>query len=114
MPRLRAKHLQHRVDIRRIVGEGSEGPLFSNWEPDVPAYVEQKARKIIDRRSTSPTADTEIISETFVVLLTVNDVLPGSEVRVWKGTPRERTSEVATSALFDYRRTPSHVEAYLV
>ncbi len=114
MPRLQKRHLPHRVSIRHLIGEGNDGKEFSDWQHDVPAYVEQKSRKIIDRRSTSTTSGTEITTDTFVVLLPENDALPGAEVQVWAGTPRERTSEVAASNKFDYRRTPSHVEAYLV
>jgi len=69
MARLRKKHLPHHVTLTRVVGEGSEGETWSAPEPDVPAYVEQKTRLVVDRRSTSPTAGQQITSTTFVVLL---------------------------------------------
>lgn len=113
MPRLRKKHLPHTVDIERMTGAGPEG---ETWETVTgrPAYVEQKSRLVVDRRSTSPTAGQEITSTTFVVLLPEDDAAPGSLVTVWKGTPRERTSAVIDSAYFDYKpKTPNHVELYL-
>lgn len=113
MPRLRKKHLPHRVTITRLTGEGAEGQSWATPEPAVPAYVEQKSKLVVDRRSTSETANKEIIADTFVVLLTSDDTLPGSKITVWEGTPREREAEVVTSALLDYKGTPSHVEAWL-
>lgn len=113
MPRLRKKHLPHTVDIERMTGAGPEG---ETWETvtDRPAYVEQKSRLVVDRRSTSATAGQEITSTTFVALLLEDDAAPGSLVTVWKGTPRERTSAVIDSAYFDYKpETPNHVELYL-
>jgi len=114
MPRLRAKHLPDRVLIERLTGEGAEGDVWVKDPTPVPAYVEQKTRLRVDRRSTSETSGQEVQASTFVVLLTTNDVLPRSRVTVHAGTPRERTSEVIDSALFHYNaRTPNHVEAYL-
>ncbi|WP_120338128.1 hypothetical protein [Cryobacterium soli] len=113
MARLKAKHLPHRIDITRLTGEGAEGPVWA--APDLlrPAYVEQKSKLIVDRRSTSSTAGAEVTSSEFIVILTEDDVLPGSQVTVYKGTPRERTADVLSSAFFDYPRTPSHVEIWL-
>jgi hypothetical protein len=112
MPRLRKKHLPHTVTIVRLAGEGSEGTTWA--EPvTAPAYVEQKSRLVVDRRSTSPTAGQEITSTAFVVLLVADDTLPRSRVTVWAGTPREHEAEVLNSALFDYKGTPNHVELYL-
>lgn len=110
--RLRAKHLPHRVTITRFLGDGPEGDVWADEEPDVPAYVEQKARLKVDRRSTSPTSGQEITASTLIVLLTKDDVLPRSKVTVFPGTPRERTSEVVNSEFYDYPRTPSHVEVF--
>lgn len=113
MARLRANHLPHRVTIRPHEGDGAEGDLWGDARTDRPAYVEQRSRLVVDRRSTSPTSGQEVTSTAFVVLLIEDDTLPRSEVTVWPGTPRERTSEVIDSALFEYRGTPSHVELYL-
>lgn len=114
MARLKAKHLPHRVDIVRLLGEGAEGETWSDPDTDRPAYVEAKARLVVDRRTTSSTNGQEITSSMFVVLLPTDDVLPRSTVTVFKGTPRERTAEVIDSAWFDYNaKTPNHVELYL-
>lgn len=114
MPRLRRKHLPHLVNVTPFLGDGAEGPVYGPKVTGVPAYVEQKSRLVVDRRAASPSAGTEIVSSTRVVLLPDNDVLPSSLVTVWPGTPRERTSEVVASALGMYSaRTPNHVEADL-
>lgn len=113
MARLRAKHLPHRVTIRPHEGDGAEGDIWGDARNGRPAYVEQRSRLVVDRRSTSPTSGQEVTSTAFVVLLIEDDTLPRSQVTVWPGTPRERTSEVIDSALFEYRGTPSHVELYL-
>ena len=113
MARLRAKHLPHKVTIRPHEGDGAEGDVWGDPRADRPAYVEQRTRLVVDRRSTSPTSGQEVTSTTFVVLLVEDDTLPRSQVTVWPGTPRERTSEVIDSAYFDYAGTPSHVELYL-
>lgn len=109
MPRLRAKHLPHTVSISRFVGETAEGETWADAVA-VPAYVEQKTRLVVDRRSPSPTAGQEVTSTTRVFVLPDADCIPRSRVTVWGGTPRERTSEVITSAFYDYRGTPNHVE----
>ncbi|GAA1915296.1 hypothetical protein GCM10009775_04670 [Microbacterium aoyamense] len=114
MPRLRRKHLPHRVTVTPFLGDGAEGDLWGAPIPDVPAYAEQKSRLKVDRRSTSATSGQEITSSTTVVLLPEHDLRPRTKVTVWKGTPRERTSEVIDSALGMYNhRTPNHVELYL-
>lgn len=113
MARLRKKHLPHRVDIVRFAGDGPEGDVWADPVTDRPAYVEQKSRLVVDRRTTSPTSGQEVTSTTFVVVLLADDVNPRTKVTVWKGTPRERTSEVIDSAYFEYRGTPSHVELWL-
>ncbi len=113
MARLRAKHLPHHVTVTRLTGEGSEGITYAAPVTNVPAYVEQKARLVVDRRSSSPTANTEITASTFIVLLTEDDVLPASKVTVWPGTDREREAEVIDSSMFSYPRTPSHIELFL-
>lgn len=112
MTRLRKKHLPHQVTIQILEGEGAEGETWTT-KTDVPAYVEQKSRLRVDRRSPSPTSGQEITSSTFVVLLLTDDILPRSRVTVWGGTSRARTSEVIDSAYFQYPRTPGHVELYL-
>lgn len=113
MVRLREKHLLHRVDITALAGEGAEGDIWAAPRTGRPAYVEQKSRLVVDRRSTSPTKGQEVTSTTFVVLMLDDDAQPRSRVTVWGGTPRERTSEVIDSAYFEYKGTPSHVELYL-
>lgn len=114
MPRLRAKHLPHRVTITPYLGDTAEGDAWGTPIPDVPAYVEQKTHLRVDRRSTSPTVGQEITSTATVVLLPEHDVLPRAKVTVFAGTPRQRTSEVIGSDLGMYNaRTPNHVEAYL-
>ena len=113
MPRLRSRDLPHMVDVKVLQGESAEGEVWSDWILDVPAYVEQKAKLVIDRRSTSPTAGQEITSSTFVVVLHENDLAPRSLVKVWKGTARERTSEVVASDFYSYPRAPNHSQAAL-
>ncbi|MDR6867528.1 hypothetical protein J2Y69_002132 [Microbacterium resistens] len=113
MTRLRKKHLPHRVTIQALEGEGAEGDIWGAPRADRPAYVEQKSRLVVDRRSTSPTVGQEVTSTTFVVLLLDDDCQPRSRVTVWGGTPRERTSEVLDSSYYEYRGTPSHVELAL-
>ncbi|WP_213816184.1 hypothetical protein [Glaciihabitans sp. dw_435] len=113
MARLRKKHLPHRVTITRLTGEGAEGPTWADPVPDIPAYTEGKSKLVIDRRSTSETAGAEVLAATFFVLLTTDDVLPGSKILSAAGTPRERTSEVIDSTLFNYNETtPNHVEGW--
>ncbi|MDN4598457.1 hypothetical protein [Leifsonia virtsii] len=111
--RLRKKHLPHRIDIERLDGESAEGPAYAAPVKDRPAYVEQKSRLVVDRRSTSETAGQEITATTFVVALPEDDTAPGSYVTVFPGTSRHRRTQVIDSALFDYRGTPNHVELYL-
>lgn len=114
MPRLRKKHLPHRVTLTPFVGDGPEGDIWGTPIPDVPAVVEQKTRLKVDRRTTSPTSGQEIKSSTTVVLLPEHDVLPRTRVTVWAGTPRERTSEVIDSAFGMYdQRSPNHVELFI-
>lgn len=111
--RLRKKHLPHRVSIERLAGETAEGTIYDAATSDRPAYVEQKSRLVVDRRSTSETAGQQITSTTFVVVLPEDDTLPGSYVTVFPGTLRHRRSQVIDSAKFDYRGTPNHVELFL-
>lgn len=113
MTRLRKKHLPHLVNLTPVAGEGAEGATAGTPVTGVAAYVEEKTRLVIDRRSTSPTAGKEIVSSALVVLLPENDVPPGTQVTIWPGTARERTAAAVTSAKFDYKRTPNHIELRL-
>ena len=114
MARLRARHLPHRIDITRLTGEGAEGPVWAAPDLSRPAYVEQKSKLVIDRRSTSATHGQEIIVTAWAVLLPEDDTAPSSKVLMFKGTPREREAEVVGSDLYDYNAdTPNHVEIYL-
>jgi hypothetical protein len=112
MPRLRARDLPHTVTIERFAGDGAEGSTWATAVSAVSAYVEQKSKLIVDRRTSSPTANQEIVASTFIVLLTADDVLPESYITVWAGTGRERRAQVVSSAYFDYRGAPSHVEVW--
>lgn len=110
MGRLKERHLPHRIILHRFAGEGAEGIEFTDV-PDVPAYVEQKTRIAVDRRPNSGTAGQEVTSTTTIVCLPEHDAVPGSEVTVYPGTPRERRSQIIDSALGEYSaRTPNHVE----
>jgi hypothetical protein len=112
--RLREKHLPHRISLQTLAEETAEGGGgYGTPVPDVPAYVEQKTRLRVDRRSMSETAGQEITSTTMVIVLPQHDVPPRTRVTVWEATGRERTSEVIDSACFDYRGTPNHIELYL-
>mgnify|MGYP006969648210 CR=1 FL=1 len=113
MTRLRRKHLPHTVTLQHLEGEGAEGEIWGTPVPDVPAYVEQKTRLVVDRRGESPTLGQEITSTTLVILLPEHTAQPRTRVTVWAGTDRERTSEVIDAAFFDYRGTPNHNELYL-
>lgn len=112
MPRrLRERDLPHRVDLTRLTGEGAEGETWATTL-DRPAYVEQKSKLVVDRRTTSTTAGQEITASTFIVLLSRDDVLPRSTITVFKGTPRERTAEVIDSAWFDHPKAGGQVELW--
>ncbi|WP_100811784.1 hypothetical protein [Microbacterium sp. BR1] len=113
MARLRKRHLPHRVTLQMFQGDTAESDSWGTAVADVPAYVEQKTRLVVDRRSNSTTKGQEVTSTTFVVLLLENDVQPRTRVTVWGGTSRARTSEVIDSAYYEYPGAPSHVELFL-
>lgn len=111
MARLRAKHLPHTARVRSVT-ETAEGDQWGDWTTH-PAYVEQKTRLVVDRRSASPTAGQEITSTTFVIFLPGVNVTPRMQVEVWGGTAHARISEVVGASVYDYPGTPSHVQADL-
>ena len=113
MARLREKHLPHRITITPLATETAEGETRGASTSDVPAYVEQKNRLVVDQRTDSPTFMQQITSTAFVVGLPDVVALPRTLVTVWAGTPYERESQVVATAPFDYRGTPNHVELYL-
>lgn len=113
MARSREKHLPHRVNIKPHEDDGAEGDIWGDLRENRPAYVEQKTRLVVDRRSTSPTSGQEVTATAFVVLMLEDDTQPRSEITVWAGTPRERTSAVIDSARFEYPGTPAHIELFL-
>jgi len=82
------RHLPHRITIERFSGDTADGPAWAAVVLAVPAYVEQKSKLVIDRRSSSSTSNQEVLTGNFVVLLTVDDVLPESYITVWAGTAR--------------------------
>lgn len=112
MTRLRERHLPHRVTVTRLEGEGAEGTVWAAPVGDLPAYVEQKTRLVVDRRSTSQTFAQEVVSTTFIVMLQKDDIAPGTLVTAWAGTPRERTSAAIAVDYFDYKGTPGHIEVF--
>lgn len=110
--RLQKKHLPHLIDVTSLTGEGAEGETWGDPVVDVAAYVEHKTKLVVDRRTSSTTNGQEVTAQTFIVMLTADEVLPRTKITVWKGTPRERQVEVIDSHFFDYPRTPSHVEIF--
>lgn len=112
MVRLRARHLPHRISITPLAGEGAEGDVWGPKRPNVPAYVEQKTRLVVDARPGSDTFGQEVEAAAFIVILLEDDTLPRSLIEVGAGTPRERESEVIRSDRYEYPGTPSHVELF--
>jgi hypothetical protein len=111
MPRLRKRHLPHRVAIELLAGEGAESTQYSEPETDVPAYCEDVTSLVVDRRTTSPTFGQEVTSTAMVVLLPGRHLPPGSFVTLWAGTERERRAQVIVTKVRDYNaHTPNHIE----
>lgn len=110
--RLQKRHLPHLIDVVSLLGEGAEGITWSAPVVDVAAYVEHKTKLVVDRRTSSTTNGQEVTAQTFIVMLTTDEVLPRTKITVWKGTPRERQVEVINSEFYDYPRAPSHVEIF--
>ncbi len=113
MPRLRKRHLPHRIDYAPLARDTAEGDVFAAAVTDRPAYVEQKQRVTVDARPGSDTFGQQVMASAFVVVLPEDDIPPRTRVTLWKGTPRESTSEVIRSAFFEYPGAPSHVELWL-
>lgn len=114
MARLRPRHLPHRVDFTPLARDSAEGDVRGSAVTDRPAYVEQKSRIVVDRREGSATLGQQIMATTLVVTLLADDHPPRTQITVWKGTPRQRTSEVVSSERFEYSdRTPNHIEYWL-
>ena len=114
MPRLRAKHLPHRISYRTPPEVALVGSIPAELRTGRPAYVEDKQKLVVDQRAGSDTRGQEINATTFVVVLPEDDMIPGAEVTVHAGTIRERTSQVVMSSKFDYnRRTPNDTELWL-
>lgn len=103
--------LRHRVTITPFAADTAEGDTLGTPVPDVPAYVEQRTHLAVDRRLGSETFGQEVASTALVIVPLEYDTQPRGMVRVYAGTPRDRTSQVIDSERFD--EGPAHIELHL-
>ena len=103
--------MPHKVKVRAAIGYGNGGTVFDPAAPKPPAeyraYIEDKVRIIRDGSGQEATS-------TAAVWLDPERNAPElSEVTIWVGTPRERTSHVVAVTTRNHPRTPSHQVIYL-
>ena len=107
--------LEHRVDIApRLEVPQPDGSKYGTVLVDVHALIVDKARLVVDQRVDSDTHGAEVLSDTHVLVQPEDYVTPGSLITVWKGTPREHTSQVASTAYARHSIAPESAQAWLV
>lgn len=107
--------LEHRVAVRRRQPVGSSsGPRYDAEVGDVHALVVDKAAMVVDARTDSETRGSQILASTQALLQPEDYVPPGSLVRVWVGTPMERTLEVVAAAYLEHTKAPSQAQVWMV
>lgn len=91
----------HKVTIRPLLGSGGMGPVWGTTVPDVPALVVEGAQLVRDANAQ------EVVSQAQVSVHFDVVAPPGSEVTVWAGTAKERTSTVITASGGPHPTLPS-------
>lgn len=107
--------LEHRVGIRRRQPVGSSsGPRWDAEVTGVHALVVDKADMVVDARTDSETRGSQVLASSQVLVQPESYAPPGSLVRVWPGTPMERTLEVVAVAYLEHSKAPSQAQMWLV
>lgn len=91
----------HRVTVRPLLGSGGMGDVYGPPVTDIPALVVEGAQLVRDP------GGSEVVSQAQVSLHFDVVAPPGSEVTVWEGTPKERTSTVITASGGPHPTLPS-------
>lgn len=98
----------HTVTIRPLVGSGGMGPVWGATVANVPALVVEGAQLVRDP------GGAEVVSQARVTVHFDVVAPPGSEVTVWTGTAKERTSTVITTDGAPHSTLPSYLTLALV
>jgi hypothetical protein len=98
----------HTVTIRPLTGSGGLGDVFGTAVPNVPALVVEGAQLV---RATDAS---EVVSSARVTVHWDQVAPPGSQVTVWVGTGKERTSTVITTEGAPHPSLPSFLTMALV
>lgn len=107
--------LEHRITVRRRQAVGSStGPRYDDEVAGVHALVVDKAELVLDARTDSDTRGSQILASSQALVQPEDYVPPGSLVRVWPGTPMERTLEVVATAYLEHSKAPSQAQMWLV
>jgi hypothetical protein len=91
----------HTVTVRPLTGSGGMGAVYGSPVADIPALVVEGAQLV-----RSPSGE-EVVSQAQVSVHFDVEAPPGSEVTVWAGTAKERTSTVITASGGPHPTLPS-------
>lgn len=97
----------HTIHVRIPVGEGAHGTVYGEWATIRHVLIEDQQRKVVDADGA------EVVSSGRVILNPVLHIPPGTQVRVWPGSPFERECIVVNVSRYDVPGTPQHLELNL-
>lgn len=110
MRRLPARMMPHKrlISYRPLLGNGTYGPQYGDEVVCERGAISDRRKYVRDRMGA------ERISESRIALdLPDHDVPDGSEVTIWRGTPRERTTTAIVTSVADWPRLPHFIEVSL-
>jgi hypothetical protein len=105
--------LEHRIDVQPLLEIPQPDSRHGALIPDVHALVVMKESLVVDQRVYSETRGAEVTSAAQLLVQPEDYIPPGSLVTIYKGTPRERTSEVIATAFLEHSIAPSQAQAWL-
>ena len=97
----------HSVVVKRLAGEGPNGPVWDDPTQVDHVYVEDVQEIVVD------SAGAEIVSRGKVFFNLDDTPTEGSLITVWAGTARATEATAFKVTVFDHPGAASHAVAYL-
>lgn len=105
--RIPKRLLPHKITVKPFLGTGARGKIYGppvEWDR---VYVEDKRQMIVSSEGS------DITSNSFVVMDPERVLPEGSEITIWAGTWKERTSIVVGTSMYDFPGAPSNLQVFV-
>lgn len=106
MGRVPSYMLTHQLGVELVEGTNARGDVFGDLFT-IPAHAEDSSELVVDERTTSPTAGTEVMANVYGIVQLDRRIEPGTRI-TWQG----KAHIVVRRKHLEHRAAPSHTELW--